>query len=168
MQYQSIEWRVKHAEDAFTFDPHPTAYKWLAYWVGAPSLCGFFLSMFVHGGLAHIAGNMLFLWLFGRPLEDALGPLIYTLAYLVCGIAAVLLYHITTAALMPHAAMTPFVGASGAIAGLQGLFAPRFYRTPVRVFYTTAGGTVAMLLSAAHWARAWPASWVATVISSVA
>ena len=144
LQLQSIVWRAQHADDAFTFDPHPTAYKWLAYWVGAPGLLGFFMSMFVHGGLEHIAGNMLFLWLFGRALEDVLGPLIYTLAYLVCGIAAVLLYHITTQAIMPHATMVPFVGASGAIAGLQGLFAPRFYRTPVRVFYTTYMGFVAI------------------------
>ena len=144
LQLQSIVWRAQHAGDAFTFDPHPTAYKWLAYWIGAPSLLGFFMSMFVHGGLEHIAGNMLFLWLFGRALEDALGPLIYTLAYLVCGVAAVLLYHITTQVIMPHATMVPFVGASGAIAGLQGLFAPRFYRTQVRVFYTTYMGFVAM------------------------
>ena len=144
LQLQSIAWRAQHADDAFTFDPHPTAYKWLAYWIGAPSLLGFFMSMFVHGGLAHIAGNMLFLWLFGRALEDALGPLIYTLAYLVCGIAAVLLFHIMTVAITPHATMVPFVGASGAIAGLQGLFAPRFYRTPVRVFYTTYMGFVAL------------------------
>ena len=93
--------------------------------------------MFLHGGFDHILGNMLFLWIFGRALEDVLGPLIYLAAYLVCGIASTLLFHIATVAFSPSSEMIPFMGASGAIMGLLGLFAPRFYRTPVRIFYTT-------------------------------
>jgi membrane associated rhomboid family serine protease len=112
----------------------------LAYWVGAPSLLGFFSAMFLHGDLMHLFGNMLFLWIFGRALEDVLGPLIYSLAYMVCGIAATLLYHVTATSLSPSSLMVPALGASGAVAGLLGLFAPRFYRTPIHVLYTTFVG----------------------------
>jgi membrane associated rhomboid family serine protease len=92
-------------------------------------------SMFLHGSFDHILGYMLFLWIFGRAVEDALGPRVYLGAYLLCGIAATLLHHIMTQFFAPDSMMIPSFGASGAIAGVMGLFAPRFYRTPVRVFY---------------------------------
>jgi membrane associated rhomboid family serine protease len=78
---------------------------------------------------------MLFLWVYGRALEDTLGPLIYLGAYLLAGIAATLMYHVITMQFTPHSAGIPLMGASGAIAGVMGLFAVRFYRTPVRMFY---------------------------------
>src|SRR5262249_38076573 len=52
------------------------------------SVVTIFTSMFMHGGLAHIAGNMLFLWVFGQAIEDAFGSRSYTVFYLVCGLAA--------------------------------------------------------------------------------
>ena len=136
VQAMTFEWDAEHDKDLFVLEPHPTTLAWLGYWVGAPTVLGFFASMFLHGSLDHLLGNMLFLWVFGRALEDALGPIIYTLAYFVCGIAATLLFHIATMQFTPSLAMTPSLGASGAIAGLLGLFAPRFYRTPIKVFYT--------------------------------
>lgn len=136
VQAITFEWDEEHAKDSFVLDPHPTTLAWLAYWVGAPTMLGFFASMFLHGSLSHIWGNMLFLWVFGRALEDVLGPLIYSLAYFICGVAATLLFHIATIQFTPSQAMNPALGASGAIAGLLGLFAPRFYRTPIKVFYT--------------------------------
>jgi membrane associated rhomboid family serine protease len=72
-------------------------------------------SMFLHGGILHIAGNMLFLWIFGDNLEDALGPGRYLLFYLTCGVAAALLQ----VPVAPHSTV-PVVGASGAIAGVMG------------------------------------------------
>src|SRR5678809_602804 len=56
-------------------------------------------SMFMHGGIAHIAGNMLFLWIFGDNIEDRLGHVRYLVFYLVCGILASLAHVITTAAI---------------------------------------------------------------------
>ena len=74
-------------------------------------------SMFMHGGLLHIAGNMLFLWVFGNNVEDRFGPIAFTLFYVFTGIVA-------TGA---HVALNldstvPVVGASGAIAGVMGAY----------------------------------------------
>jgi membrane associated rhomboid family serine protease len=82
-----------------------------------------FSSMFMHGGLVHIGGNMLFLWIFGNNVEDALGHVRFLIWYLLAGIAAtatqtfVTLYFGTAAD-----ASIPNVGASGAIAGVLGAY----------------------------------------------
>ncbi len=80
-------------------------------------------SMFMHGGLAHIFGNLLFLWIFGDNVEDALGHLRYFLFYIVAGIVASLA-HVFTTVLMYGAgseqALVPSLGASGAISGVLG------------------------------------------------
>src|SRR5215208_4821072 len=57
-----------------------------------------FTSMFMHGGIAHIAGNMLFLWIFGDNIEDRLGHIRYVVFYLICGLIASLAHVFTTAA----------------------------------------------------------------------
>lgn len=74
-----------------------------------------FTSMFLHAGWLHIAGNMLFLWIFGDNLEDTFGHFGFALFYLAAGIAAALI-HVVSA---PYS-MVPLVGASGAIAGVMG------------------------------------------------
>jgi membrane associated rhomboid family serine protease len=80
-------------------------------------------AMFMHGGIVHIGGNMLFLWIFGNNVEDALGPVRFLLFYLLAGIAAtatqtfVTLYFGTASD-----ASVPNVGASGAIAGVLGAY----------------------------------------------
>ena len=81
-----------------------------------------FTSMFMHGGIAHIAGNMLFLWIFGDNIEDRLGLVRYLLFYLVCGIAASLAHVFTTAAFATDQSsmLVPSLGASGAISGVLG------------------------------------------------
>jgi len=73
-------------------------------------------SMFLHGGFAHIAGNMLFLWIFGNNVEDALGRSRFVIFYLVSGIAAALAQTALSAA--AGDVFIPMVGASGAIAGV--------------------------------------------------
>jgi membrane associated rhomboid family serine protease len=74
-------------------------------------------SMFMHGSWVHLIGNMLFLWIFGPRLEDAMPRLAYLLFYLVCGLAAdVSQWAVDTASDVPN------IGASGAIAGLLGGF----------------------------------------------
>ena len=79
-------------------------------------------SMLMHGGLAHIGGNMLFLWIFGDNIEDRLGHLRYLAFYLVCGLIASLAHVFTTAAFATSSAslLVPSLGASGAISGVLG------------------------------------------------
>ncbi|MEM8729845.1 MAG: rhomboid family intramembrane serine protease [Pseudomonadota bacterium] len=72
-------------------------------------------SMFLHGGIMHLAGNMLFLWIFGDNLEDEMGHLPYLGFYLAAGIGAGVI-HVLSA----PGSMVPTVGASGAIAGVMG------------------------------------------------
>jgi membrane associated rhomboid family serine protease len=81
-----------------------------------------FTSMFMHGGLAHIAGNMLFLWIFGDNIEDRLGHVKYVIFYLLCGVIASLSHVFVTAAFAGEQAdmLVPSLGASGAISGVLG------------------------------------------------
>lgn len=83
----------------------------------APVLLTPFTSMFLHGGFMHLAGNMLFLWIFGNNIEDYLGPIKFIIFYLVSGLAAVVLFVIFS----PNSDV-PLVGASGAIAGVLGAY----------------------------------------------
>ncbi|HKI35560.1 MAG TPA: rhomboid family intramembrane serine protease [Gemmataceae bacterium] len=76
-------------------------------------------SMFLHGGIAHIAGNMLFLWIFGDNVEDHLGHVRYVFFYLVCGVLASLAHVVATYA-FDQDPMIPSLGASGAISGVLG------------------------------------------------
>jgi membrane associated rhomboid family serine protease len=76
-------------------------------------------SMFLHGGIAHIAGNMLFLWIFGDNVEDYLGHVRYLFFYLVCGVLASLA-HVASTYAFNGDPMVPSLGASGAISGVLG------------------------------------------------
>jgi membrane associated rhomboid family serine protease len=87
-----------------------------------------FSAMFMHGGFAHIAGNMLYLWIFGDNVEEVLGHVRYVFVYLACGLAASLA-HI---ALAPDS-LIPSLGASGAIAGVMGMYVIWFPHNQVRV-----------------------------------
>lgn len=74
-------------------------------------------SMFLHGGLLHLGGNMLYLWLYGDNVEDCFGHVRYAIFYTVCGIVAVLAH-----GLMDPSSQTPLIGASGAISGVMGAY----------------------------------------------
>jgi len=89
-------------------------------------------SMFLHGGFVHIAGNMLFLWIFGNNVEDVLGRARFSLFYLGCGVVAALA-QVAIAALSPDPAalLLPMVGASGAIAGVLAGYMVLFPRARV-------------------------------------
>lgn len=93
--------------------------------VHMPALFG---HMFLHGGLAHLAGNMLFLWIFGDNVEDALGHVRYALFYVACGIVAAF----AQVAMVPHA-LVPMVGASGAIAGVLAAYMRLYPRSPITI-----------------------------------
>jgi membrane associated rhomboid family serine protease len=83
-----------------------------------------FTSMFMHGGFMHLAGNMLFLWIFGDNIEDRLGHAKYLVFYLLCGLIASLAHVFTTGvfATSESALLVPSLGASGAISGVLGAY----------------------------------------------
>jgi membrane associated rhomboid family serine protease len=76
-----------------------------------------FSAMFMHGGPFHLAGNMLYLWIFGNNIEDTLGHVRFIIFYLFCGVISTYTHTITE----PHS-LIPMVGASGAISGILGAY----------------------------------------------
>jgi len=88
-----------------------------------------FTSMFLHGGWMHLAGNMLFLWIFGDNIEDEMGHVGYLVFYLACGVAAGLAQVVSA-----PASVVPMVGASGAIAGVMGGYLLLYPKAKVDIF----------------------------------
>lgn len=86
-----------------------------------------FTSMFMHGGIMHLVGNMWFLWIFGDNVENECGPLRYVIFYLLCGVAATF-GHVWSE---PDSTV-PLVGASGAISGVLGAYLIQHPNVPVR------------------------------------
>jgi membrane associated rhomboid family serine protease len=82
-----------------------------------PAAATILSSMFLHGGLLHLAGNMLYLWVFGNNVEDAMGHVRFFIFYVVCGAAAVFAQVLTN-----PGSTVPMVGASGAISGVLGAY----------------------------------------------
>ncbi|HEY3160416.1 MAG TPA: rhomboid family intramembrane serine protease [Vicinamibacterales bacterium] len=103
------ELSLGRAVDAFTlyWGLVPAAFSWVTI----------LTSMFLHGGIMHVAGNMLYLWIFGDNVEDRMGHGRFLVFYLLCGAAAALAQTIT----QPDSVI-PMVGASGAIAGVMGAY----------------------------------------------
>lgn len=103
--------------------------------VPAPILT-IFTSMFMHGGLFHIGGNMLYLWIFGDQIESLLGHGRFLFFYLACGLAAS-----AAQILVGPDSVVPSLGASGAIAGVLGAYLVKFPRNRVRVLVARGGIT---------------------------
>ena len=114
-----------------------TAQRDLAPGIPLPFWTTLFSSMFLHGGWAHLLGNMLYLWIFGDNLEHAMGRARFLVFYLVCGVAAGLA-HIA----FNSGSTVPTVGASGAISGILGGYLVLFPGNRVRVL--TSGGVAAV------------------------
>ncbi len=93
-----------------------------------PVTLSIFTSMFLHGSWWHLGGNMLYLWIFGNNIEEAMGHVRYLLFYLLSGIAAAL-----TMAFMDPLSVHPMVGASGAISGVLGAYMLVYPRARVTV-----------------------------------
>ena len=91
-----------------------------------PVALTFITSMFLHGGVAHIFGNMLYLWIFGDNVEDCMGPVLYTIFYFLSGILAGL-----AQVLVGPDLMIPSIGASGAVAGVLGAYLVMFPKARV-------------------------------------
>ena len=116
--------------------------------VAIPASFSLMTSMFLHGGFLHLAGNMLYLWIFGNNIEDAMGHRRFILFYIVCGIVATM-----THALTNPGSDVPMIGASGAISGVLGAYLLLFPRARVlvlvpiwifiRMFYIPAGFVLA-------------------------
>ncbi len=85
-----------------------------------------FSSMFMHGGLFHLGGNMVYLWIFGNNIEDRLGHVRFIIFYLFCGVVAAYSYAITNS----HSTI-PMVGASGAVSGILGAYLVLFPRANI-------------------------------------
>jgi membrane associated rhomboid family serine protease len=100
---------------------------------GVPVYLTLITSMFMHGGIAHIAGNMLYLWIFGDNLEDAMGHLKYFFFYLLCGVIAGM-SHVLTTAYFGQGLYVPSLGASGAISGVLGGYLLLFPRRRVHIW----------------------------------
>ncbi len=115
-----------------------------------PVFLTLFTAMFLHGGLAHIAGNMLYLWIFGDNVEDAMGHLRYLLFYLLTGLLASLSHVFVTAAFGGNP-LIPSLGASGAISGVLGGYIVLYPRRRVRVIWLYQVMQVPALLSIGVW-----------------
>jgi rhomboid family protein len=114
----------------------------------APWWVTVFTSMFMHGGILHIAGNMLFLWVFGNNIEDSMGRAKFVLFYLLGGLIA--LY---SQALIDPGSTAPTIGASGAVAGVLGGYALLYPQARVLtlifiIFFVTLVEIPAMVLLA--------------------
>jgi membrane associated rhomboid family serine protease len=96
----------------------------------APTLAALFESIFLHASLLHLAGNMLFLWIYGDNVEHRLGSLRFLLAYLGTGIAATLFHAVSV-----PGSQIPMIGASGAISGVLGFYFVLFPRNQVRLLF---------------------------------
>ncbi len=109
-----------------------------------PPVFSLFTSMFLHGGLMHIGGNMLYLWIFGNNIEDAMGRLRFFAFYAITGLAASLAH-----LLSDPGSTIPTIGASGAISGVLGAYLLLYPRARIltliplgffiRIFYIPAG-----------------------------
>jgi len=117
--YVALFFRLGLIPEALT---SPSA--WASMTIPAPLTL--FSSMFVHGDIFHLGGNMLYLWVFGDNVEDVMGPWRFLIFYLLCGLGAAA----TQVALMPGSDV-PMVGASGAIAGVLGAYVLLYPRAQV-------------------------------------
>lgn len=114
--------------------PLPALAVQYGLWASKPTAATFFSHMFLHGDWLHLIGNMLFLWIFGSLIEDAIRPWGMAAVYLGGGLCAAAANLVMEQAFGQQIDV-PMVGASGAIAGIMGLFMLRFHRTRVEIWY---------------------------------
>jgi membrane associated rhomboid family serine protease len=127
---QALDGRVSPRELAAQASAYDIFVFEHGYRPAAPRLGDLFFSMFLHGGFLHLAGNMLFLWIYGDNVERRLGSLGFAGWYLVTGAAATLFH-----ALFASGSEIPLVGASGAISGVLGFYFVWFPRNVVRLLF---------------------------------
>jgi membrane associated rhomboid family serine protease len=119
-RFGAIPWEITHRAELPGLAP--------GFQTGWPSGITLVSSMFLHGGILHLAGNMLYLWIFGDNIEGLTGHVRFLFFYLICGLAAAL-----THILFEPNSTVPMIGASGAISGVLGAYLLRFPRARVHV-----------------------------------
>ena len=112
--------------DQFGYHPDVPTRDLAFYCTTNHAVASVFYSMFLHGGWLHLLGNMIFLWVFGDNVEDAMGHLRYALFYLIVGLAAT-----ATQVAVNQNDLAPAIGASGAIAGVLGAYLVLYPRARV-------------------------------------
>jgi len=139
-----------HAGEAFVLANAMVPARIPAFLAGhAPAsaaLFPLFSSMFLHGGLMHLLGNMLFLYIFGDNVEDAFGHIGYLFFYLLCGIGSGLIHVMFNL----HSAI-PALGASGAISGVMGAYAVMFPSHRILTFFFIFLIPVPAILILGYW-----------------
>ena len=120
-----------------------------------------FTSMFMHAGPVHLAGNMLYLWIFGDNVEDRFGRIKFLVFYLVCGIAAML-----AQVAFSQGSNVPTLGASGAIAGVLGAYVMMFPQGRVQVLLGMRVATLSALFVIGSWILVQSFSGIASIASA--
>lgn len=136
--FAATPFEISHNVDLPAFNGEPTRVDLLPVELRAPEeepqhapfpiWLTLLTSMFLHGSPLHLAGNMLYLWIFGDNVEEVLGTVRYLLVYLTCGLVGTLLQIVAS----PDS-LVPILGASGAIAGVMGAYVFWFPHNQVRV-----------------------------------
>ncbi|MEM1685165.1 MAG: rhomboid family intramembrane serine protease [Acidilobaceae archaeon] len=115
------------------------------YFISGERLYALITSMFLHGNLIHLIGNMLFLYIFGDNIEIVMGRVRYLVFYLLSGIIASVIHTITVILFDPQALLVPAIGASGAISGVLGAYIVLFPWSRVRI--VTMWGWIPVFMS---------------------
>jgi len=120
--------------ETLSYEELEEIYRWHAWSVNHPSVSGLFGSMFLHGDIFHLIGNMIFLWTFGSYLESVVGRKKFALYYFGGGVAAKALFTIWVLGFMPvERGESHLIGASGAISGIMGAHLIRCYHNRIKV-----------------------------------
>jgi len=119
-KFGTIPWEITHFQELSRLPAN--------FHSQIPNVLTLFTSMFIHGGILHLFGNMLYLWIFGDNVEALMGHVRFFFFYLLCGLIAVLSHII----IVPDSTL-PMIGASGAISGVLGAYFIRFPRAKVHV-----------------------------------
>ena len=117
---------VVPAREVYSFTQVLSGQLWVLPILMLPMLT----AMFLHGGILHIVGNMLFLWIFGDNIEDLMGHFKFLMFYLICGLGATV-----TQIAMDSTSTVPNLGASGAIAGVLGAYLINYPRARVKAIF---------------------------------
>lgn len=140
MSYSTVPAEIINGHDIITqshvqTDPN-TGIEFLLPGLGPTHIPVYFTlltSMFMHGGWAHLGGNMLYLWIFGDNIENRLGHFRYAVFYLLTGIIASL-SHVFATVMSTQNSLVPSLGASGAISGVLGAYLMMYPKRRVKVF----------------------------------
>jgi membrane associated rhomboid family serine protease len=122
LRFGAIPWEITHFRELPGLPPESVS--------GFPSFLTLFSSMFLHGGIFHLLGNMLYLWIFGNNVESLIGRLRFLTFYILCGLAAALTY-----VFVDPNSHVPMIGASGAISGVLGAYMINFPSARVHVLF---------------------------------